>query len=348
LEHFWNDWGSAQSRLLLLVCGSATSWVVKELLRNRAGLHNRVTARIALEPFTLGECEALAGSLGLELERPQVLDAYLALGGVPFYFQLMRPAESVSQSLDRLLFSPTAPLAGEFEELYGSLFRSPEAHTAVLRALGSRLSGLTRQEIVAATKLPDGGGLTDVLANLEQCGFVRSYHDFTRPTNGAYIQLIDPFSLFHLRFLEDRTPGSGDWLSAADDAARRVWSGYAFELACLLHVPQIKARLGISGVTTAITGWRSRETSPGAQIDLILDRRDKTINLCEMKYAGDPYAIDASYAATLRHKKEVFRAETGTPKDLHTTLITPYGVQPGQNTDVVASQVTLDDLFRAV
>ena len=346
LEHFWNSWASAQPDILLVVCGSATSWLMKNLLKNRRGLHHRVTGRLVLQPFTLGECEEFCSELGLPLTRKRILDAYMIFGGVPFYLRLLRPDLSLEQNIDELCFRPGAPLADELSELYHSLFAHAENYLAVVAALTRRSKGLTREEIIAATGLPAGGGVTTVLNDLETCGFTRTYHDFTKPKQGAYHQLVDPFTIFALRYLTDRRPDGTVWLDGIDSPERQVWSGYAFERACLLHIDQIKAALGITGVSTHLTAWRSMTTDPGAQIDLIIDRRDQTINLCEMKYSGAPYVIDKAYAMALRTKRAAFQAETGTKKDLHVTMVTTFGVVQGKNDDAVTSQVTMDDLFR--
>ena len=346
LEHFWNGWAVAQPDILLVVCGSATSWVVKKLLRDRGGLHNRVTSRLLLEPFTLRECEEYVEALGLALRRKQILEAYMVFGGVPYYLRLLRPDRSLAQNIDALCFAPAAPLLTEFEQLMHSLFTHAERHIAVIEAIGARLKGLTQAEIVAASGVASGGTLTQILHDLESCGFLRAYHEFTTPRHDITYQLIDPFSLFHLRYLKDRTSAdTTGWLTGVDDPARRVWSGYAFELACLLHVDQIKAALGIAGVATSVAAWRS-SGDPGAQIDLVIDRRDMTINLCEMKYAGGVLVLDKRLADALERKRAVFLGETGTDKDVHLTLVTTFGVTRSKHAGVITSEVTMDDLFR--
>jgi hypothetical protein len=345
LEGFWNGWASARDDVMLVVCGSATSWLTHKLFRNRGGLHGRVTGRVHLQPFTLAECEQLCAQRRLGMSRKRVLDAYLVFGGVPHYFRQLRRGLSVEQNVDSLCFQPEGALRGEFEELYHSLFRKARRHVDVVTALAGRAGGLTREEVVAATGL-QGAGLTRVLDDLEQCGFIRSYRDYTRPKNGRYHQLVDPFSLFHLRYLRAPDSAGASWLAATDDPARRAWTGYAFELACLLHVPQIKAGLGVAGVLSQASAWRSRHSSPAAQIDLVIDRRDETINLCEMKYRNEPFSLSRDEATSLRLKEAAFRRETGTRKDTHVTLVTPFGVLPGVHDEVMTRQVTMDDLFR--
>jgi AAA+ ATPase superfamily predicted ATPase len=345
LEHFWNGWGASQRDLVLVVCGSATAWIVRKLLKNRAGLHNRVTGRISLGPFTLKECGDYFRELGLPYQPKQIADCYMVFGGVPFYLRQFTRGLSPIQNIDRLCFEPGAPLAGEFEELYRSLFRHPGRHITVVEALARKLTGLTRDEVVLATGLPSGGTLTETLRDLEQCGFIRSYRDFANLKKGLRYRIADPFTLFHFKHLANAPRGqSGYWSARSGSAARGAWSGFTFELVCLVHIDQIKRALGIAGVATTESQWRSR-ADPGAQIDLVIDRHDQTINLCEIKYAGQEFAITKSYAQTLARKARVFTAEAGTRKDPHTTLITTFGIKPNLHSHTADSQVTLADLF---
>jgi hypothetical protein len=346
LEHFWNGWAAAQPDVLLVVCGSSTSWIANKLLKNRRGLHNRVTGRIVLKPFTLAECAAYYRALNIRYQPEQIVEGYMVFGGIPFYLRQMAQGLSLVQNVDRLCFAENAPLAGEFEELFHSLFNKPGRHIDVVKALAAKLKGLTREEVVAATGLTGGGGLTRVLQDLEQAGFVQRYRDFTRAKKGFYYRLVDPFTLFHLRYIEPAAGGGPDyWASRADTARRSAWSGFTFELVCLLHVEQIKRALGIAGVATQVSSWRSRSADPGAQVDLLIDRRDRVINLCEIKFTQHPFAIDKRYAETLRRKVEAFAEETGTRRDLHLTLITSAGVKPNAYSHIVQSQVALADLF---
>ena len=346
LEHFWNGWGAAQSDLLLIVCGSATSWIVRKLLQNRHGLHNRVTGRILLAPFTLHECEEYFHEAGIRYERKQIVECSMIFGGVPFYLRQMVKGLSLAQNVDRLCFDVGAPLAGEFEELYHSLFRNPDRHIDVIRTLAKKMKGMTREEIVRDAKLDSGGTLTQTLRELEQCGFILKYRDFTLPKNGHYYRVVDPFSLFYLRFVEGAVQGSsGYWASQYGSAMRSAWSGFSYELVCLLHVDQIKRKLGIAGVNAQVSSWRSKTSDPGAQIDLVIDRRDQVINLCEIKFSQSEFVIDKKYAGILQNKVDAFVSETGTHKDIHLTLITTFGVKANSYSYLAQSQVTMGDLF---
>lgn len=350
LEHFWNGWASGRSDILLVACGSAASWIVDKLVDDYGGLHDRLTHRIRLLPFTLAECREFVRAKGLSLEDPQILQGYMAFGGVPYYWDFLRRGESVDRALDRLCFAENGELHGEFGRLYASLFRKPEPYLAVVRALAQRKAGLTKEDLVSATGLPDNGRLTDALRALESCGFVRRYGYPGKKVRDSLWQLVDPFTLFHLRFLEGRGPFSrGDWTAGIGTPPRTAWQGLAFEQVCLLHVPQIKAALGISGVSASVYACRvppGPDGEPGAQIDLVLDRADGIVDLCEMKHTGEAFAVTADYREKLLDKVAAFRRAFGGRKAVHVALVTSAGLRPNANADVVQAEIRLADLFR--
>jgi AAA+ ATPase superfamily predicted ATPase len=346
LEFFWNSWASAQKDVLLIVCGSATSWMTNKLLRNHAGLHNRVTQQIYLKPFTLAECEEYFQANNMELSRHQIVENYMIFGGIPYYLSLMQKQFSMAQNIDNLCFAEKGKLTNEFGNLYASLFRNFEKHVKIVEVLSKKVKGLTREEILKHTKLPDGGGLTQTLEELELCGFIRRYKAFGKKERHSLFQLSDFFTLFYFNFMLGNSFNDEHyWTNFIENARHRAWSGYAFEQVCLAHLPQIKRKLGISGVLTNTTSWRSRGTGKGAQIDLLIDRNDKVINLCEMKFVGEPFVIDKKYDENLRNKRAVFRQETKMRKAVHLTLITTYGVFHNAYWGNIQSEVTIDDLF---
>ena len=347
LEHFWNGWASAQDDIMLIVCGSAASWIAKKLFRNRGGLHNRITRRILLQPFTLAECRMFAEREGFPVDELNLLETYMTFGGIPYYLSLMNKNLSLAQNVSRLCFSPGGELREEFDNLYASLFRNAARHILVVEALGKTKSGLTREEIKQITKLPEGGSLTESLEELELSGFIRKYTPFAREKKGALYQLIDHFTLFHLAFIKGNPPDDPDhWMKKRETQVFRTWRGYAFEQVCLSHVGQIKKAIGISGVITHVESWRSERSDPGAQIDLLINRNDQVISLCEMKYSDAEFAITKKQAQDLRNKRNVFIEETGTRKAVHIALITPVGVKRNDYYDLVQSIVTTEDLFR--
>lgn len=333
LEHFWNAWASARRDILLIVCGSAASWIINQLINNKGGLHNRLTERIILQPFSLAETEAFLQNKGSQYNRYEVIQLYMAMGGIPFYLENIQINRSIPQNIDRLFFSASGLLATEYINLYRSLFSNYERHTAVVEALSLKAKGLTRKEIIYGTKLSDGGTTTKILEELEQSGFIRRYLPFGKGKGKRDVlyQLTDPFTLFYLTFVRDsKASGEGAWLSQMDSARWHAWSGYTFEYLCRYHIQNIKKALGISGVYTEISAWRSQKSEKGAQIDLIIDRKDRVINICEMKFSVDTYAITKTYAENLQHKLQTFRTETGTKKTLFLTIIAANGLKSNE------------------
>jgi AAA+ ATPase superfamily predicted ATPase len=346
LEHFWNDWASSRQDILLIVCGSATSWMINKLIKNHGGLHNRITKRIYLEPFTLGECEAYYKAAGIVMSRYQMIESYMILGGIPYYLSLMDKGLSLSQNIDKLIFSPNGILQEEFGNLYASLFKYSDNHIKVVEALSKKTKGLTREEIIRLSKIADGGGLTKTLEELEQCSFIRKYNAFEKKRKQLLYQLTDFYTLFYFNFVKgNKYNDENFWTNATDNPKRRAWSGYSFEQLCLSHVKQIKYKLGIAGVLTSASSWRSEESTPGAQIDLLLDRNDHVINICEMKFANAAFVIDKKYDENLRNKKDCFARETKTKKALHITMVTTYGIKKNEYSGNIQSEIVMDDLF---
>ena len=346
LEHFWNGWASGRDDIFLIVCGSATSWVVNKLLLDKGGFYGRITGRLLIKPFSLRECEAFYKDAGIVYSRYQMVESYMIFGGIPYYLSLMKKELGFSQNVDRLCFREGAALQGEYELLYRSLFRNPEGHIAVVEALANKKAGLSRDAVLKGSRLSDGGGFTRILRELEQSGFIRRYSSYGKKRREALYQLTDPFTLFYLRFVKGaETTTAPFWSAYTDDGGHRAWTGYAFEQVALAHIDQIKQKLQIGWVLTRQYVWRSAKSTPGVQIDLVIDRNDGVINLCEMKYCRDEYEIDAAYEKQLQRRVEVFRRETGTKSALHTTLVTTYGLVKNEHAAHVQSEVTMEDLF---
>ena len=342
-ERFWNGWASWQKNIMLIVCGSATSWITKKIFRNKGGLYNRITQQIALKPFTLAECGEYFSSRNIAMNTQDLIESYMIFGGIPYYLRMIEKRYSLALNVDKLCFEEAAPLRHEFDRLMDTLFTNPIKYLRVLEALHAKKKGLTREAIANIIDFGNGGNLTRILLELEECAFIRKYKPFGKGKNGALYHLTDPFTAFHLTFIR-KTYSENYWSSYTDNAGHRAWSGYAFEQVCLAHIKQIKAALGISGVHTDVSSWIGRNDSKGAQIDLVIDRGDRVINLCEIKFAKGPFEIDRAYDIVLREKIEVFRNETKTRKALHLTMITTYGVKPGKYASIVQSQINMDEL----
>jgi len=345
LEYFWNSWASSRPDILLIVCGSATSWITNKLLRNKGGLHNRVTRRMFIAPFTLKECEEYFAEKKMAYTQRDVAESYMAFGGIPFYLNMFEKGKSVAQNIDLLCFTENAPLKNEFDMLFSSLFKNPQLHGQIVNFLAKKKKGQLRENI-AKQAGNNGGGLTAALEELEQCGFIQSYCAYKKKSKDKIFQLTDPFVLFYYSFIkENQNAGSNYWLNMLGSAAYKTWAGLAFERVCLSHVKQIKSALGIAAVSTEIANWRSKNAETGAEIDLLIDRRDSVVNICEIKYSESEFTINKQYAQNLQNKKAAFSEETKNRKALHITMITTYGVKRNEYWGSVQSEVRMADLF---
>lgn len=347
LEHFWNSWASARADIILVVCGSAAGWMINKLINHKGGLHNRVTHRIRLEPFTLMECEEFLRYKHAIFDRYQITQLYMVMGGVPFYLEQINSGQSAAQNINRLCFEKDGMLRTEFDNLYKSLFDNAEKHIAVIEALSKKTKGMTRVELIEKAKLTTGGSTTRILGELEESGFIRRYASYGKKERNSLYQLTDFYSLFYLKFIKKSSVlDENSWINGIDSPEQRAWSGYAFEQVCLAHIKEIKQALGISGVQTTTSSWISNGLT-GAQIDLVIDRRDQVINICEMKFSINYFAIDKKYADELRRKIGIFKEETKTRKSVFLTMITTFGLTKNQySTSLVQNDLTVDILFR--
>jgi hypothetical protein len=345
LEHFWNSWGAGQPDLMLIVCGSATSWITKKLFKNRGGLHNRLTRRIELRPFTLAECEEFFKDREIGYDRLSITECYMVFGGIPYYLDLFEKGKSVAQNIDRLCFSPNAPLRHEFEEIYASLFQDAAKHMHIIRALAAKRK-LSRDELTDAAGCASGGRLSETLDDLEQSGFITRYYEYSGKTKNSLYRLSDFFSQFSHDHLQGRGRQNPHYWSENRDSGRmKAWLGYAFEQVCLTHSEQIKHALGILGVSSALSYWRygSRETN--MQIALVIDRKDRVIDLCEFKYGEKAFEIDKAYAELLLKRKAVFKERTRSSKTITLVFVAALGLKENKYSHIADIALSLDDLF---
>lgn len=358
LGHFWNDWASARNDIKLIVCGSATSWMINKLINNRGGLHNRVTHQIQLLPFTLKECQAYFEAYGFGYEKLEIAECYMVMGGIPFYFSFMKPELSVAQNINKLFFSEGAELKNEFSNLYKSLFKQSDDHIKIVEALASKTKGLTRQELLKSAKVTNNGNTTTILQELESCGFIRHYEPFTtkrkqsnvrnnRVSTNTLYQLIDFYTSFYFNIIQKNIYKDNQfWISCQNSPLHNAWSGYAFEMLCLTHSQQIKKALEIGGIQSMVCSWIGSTEEGNAQIDLLIDRADKTINLCEIKYSEDEYVITKDNEKEWIRKTRIFREATKTKKSIMFTLLTSCGIKANQYSGRIQKQVTVDELFQ--
>jgi uncharacterized protein len=349
LEFFWNSWASAQPNVLLIVCGSAASWMINQLIKNTGGLYNRVTERMKLEPFNLQETEAYFSSKNIILDRYQIIQLYMVMGGIPYYLDQVEAGKSAMQNIEDLCFRDDGKLRTEFSYIFSSLFKNGEKHELILRTLFEKGPALSRDGLLKNLDIPSGGNLSKVLLELEESGFITAFQSFGyKKANMAYC-ISDFYTLFYFRFIMDANKYEPNmWLNKIDDPAFRAWSGLAFEQVCFAHVPQIKQALGIAGVSSSAYSWQSKgdANKKGSQIDLLIDRRDQVINLFEIKYSINPITVTKDYDAVLRHKIQSFKDDTGTNKSIFLTMLTTHGLTNNEyKTSSIQNELTMNALF---
>lgn len=351
LEDFWNAWASRRTDILFIASGSATSWMVDNLIDNQGGLHDRIETRLYLLPFTLHDTETYLRNRHFTWDRYQIVQTYMTLGGIPYYLSLLKASESLVQNIDRLFFSPNGTLRTEFDELYNALFNQADGYINIVQALAKHREGLTRQQIIQTVKI-EGGVLTKMLRNLERSNFILGYQYFGHKTKDVIYRLVDFYTLFYYNFIaDDRSQDQQWWLHHFQSPLVDDWQGFSFEILSLLHLPQIKQALGISGMATEASAWRiaedKKKKQKGAQIDLIITRADRIINLCEMKFSSLPYHLTSKEEEHLRSRASIFQQATRTTYSLAHTYVTTFGVANLESHSILQSQVVMDDLFLA-
>ncbi|MEM9848182.1 MAG: ATP-binding protein [Bacteroidota bacterium] len=350
LSYFWNSWAVKQN-IIIVICGSAASWMIQKILRDTGGLHNRVTRRIRLRPFTLAETKAFLWNKGVRYGHYELLQLYMVMGGIPHYLKEVEKGQSVTQNINRICFSETGLLRDEFSSLYPALFKHADSHIAIIRALAEKGQGMKRSDLIKAAKINDSGRVSKVLVELEESGFITAYLSFGKKKKDKIYRLTDEYSVFYLRFIEPNLfESEGVWSSLSQTQTYKIWCGYAFENICLKHVPQIKKALGISGVYTRSNSFFSKgdETTPGVQIDLLIDRNDRIINLIEIKFHHEVFAISKTDAEQLSAKVRAFRSLTKTNKYIVMTMITALGLKLNSYRHAVDVALNGDILFEEI
>lgn len=343
LGYFWNSWASLQNNMLLIVCGSATSWMMKNIIDNHGGLHDRITHEMHLREFNLHETEEYLCEFGFPWDRIMIMQAYMTIGGIPYYLSLLDPSESLAQNIDRLFFKADGEMRREFHRLYKTLFASPEPYIAIVEALFSKKKGMTRDEIAKSIGTNANGRLTKMLQSLVDCDIVRFYNvkNKTVSTRNGLYQLLDFYSLFYLHFMKERSTNEHFWTQGLNTSKINTWMGLSFERICLTHIAQIKNALSINGIKSEYYSWRNEN----AQIDLVIERADRMINICETKYSEDPYLLEKDEYAKFKNRIALFKKQTGFTGGIVPTFITVSGLQRNSYSEHIVTQITLDDLF---
>lgn len=349
LENFWNGFAYLRKDVVLIICTSATSWMLSKVMHNKGGLYNRLTDQIHLEPFNLNECLDYVTKNKLSMNKEQILQFYMIFGGVPYYWSFLKKEYSLVLNIDNILFSKNAPLRDEYRYLYASIFKKPEIYIKIIEALANKKIGLTREEIIKETDIANTGDLSKKLEELEVCGFIRKYTAFGNKKKNAIYQLVDAYTLFYYHFLKRYPSDEHFWSNQINTPKINSWTGHAFERLCFEHINQIKKKLGISGVLTEVYSWKTNADLDngivGSQIDMLIVRKDQVINLCEIKYSNSQYIINSDTDLKIKNKINDFILSSKTKYAIMPTLITTYGLVENSYSSNISQVVTMDDLF---
>lgn len=340
-ENFWNDYCTTRNDLVVVVCGSAASYMVKKIIGNSKGLSKRITQTIQLKPFTLSETRAFFRFKGIPMDEYELLKIYMTLGGIAEYLEHVKPGESAVVTIERLCFQEGAYLENEYDQVFQSLFEDHSYHQKIMDVLSNkRKEGVTREELLTSLNLSSGGRFSDSLEELIQSGFVLRYKAYKDNTKSTFYRIYDEFCLFHLQFI---VPFKGSkWTQLFQKQEYKTWCGYAFETICLKHAEQVKKALKCDQIQSKNYSWRNTK----AQVDLVIDRDDDVVNLCEIKFYNSEFSLDADYLAKLRNKETQFREATKTRKGIYTVMLTTWGLQKNQySTAIVSSDLTMHCLF---
>ncbi len=324
LAHLWNDYLSQEKHFVLVVCGSATSWITQKIINDKGGFHNRVNIPIHLQPFTLAETKQFLKSKNIQFTTTGIAEIYMTFGGLPYYLEQLTKGESPTKAIERLCFEETGILKYEYNNLYKALFENWENHEAIVAVLALSHKGLTREEIIQKAKISAGGNFTRTINDLVVTGFVVEYTPFGKKKRGSIYKLIDEFSVFYHRFMKgNEKKDASIWQTIAASQRYKIWKGYAFETLCLKHINEIKKALGIQNVYTETSSFSriGAEENNGFQIDLIIDRKDATINLCECKFYESNFEISKKYAQEIKLRKVGFIETSKTKKMILNTFI---------------------------
>ena len=357
LDYYWNRFWVNNSRLKLIICGSASSWILKNIINNKGGLYNRVTQIIELKPFTLTETKVFLEAYGVNLSNSHILNLYMVFGGIPYYLSMIKKGLSAEQNIDQLCFRSRGRLFEEFDKLFSSLFNKTEVYIRIIKLLAEHRYGLGQRDVLKQCNISEGGRAAQWLKELEQAGFITSFIPYKHQERGIYYKITDEFTLFYLHWIEpnrstiQRKENLTDyWQSQTSSPQWMSWAGYAFEAVCYKHVSTIRKALDIA-VGADVGTWRYspwlKSEDKGAQIDLLFDRKDNSVTICEIKYSKEPFVIDKQYAAKLINKVDVYKKHTGTQKQAFIAMISANGLKPTMySEELISNIVTLDDLFK--
>jgi AAA+ ATPase superfamily predicted ATPase len=342
LERFWNTFASKRDDIILIVCASATSWMFEHILNNYGGLYNRVTRRIHLKPFDLVEAKQYCDFIGLNLSNQDIIDAYMIFGGIPYYFYNLQKGYSINQNINALFFKSNSSLKNEYEILFSSLFRLPGNYIKIMDLLSQKNRGLTREELAKQLNVSNGGELTKRLEELDACSFISKYPFYGKKIKGSLYKATDNFVVFYNKMIKSNVQYSEDfWIKEFRSPMVNTFRGYAFERVCLLHTNKIKELLKISAMNTREYYFRNE----GCQIDLIIDRPDKCINICEIKYSDGDYELSKDEFQKIENRVDNFKKENVSKRSYLRTLITNMGFKNSDLNNRIDNKIVLEDIF---
>ena len=346
-SNFWNNFCCFNKNIVLVVCGSASSWILDKVIHGQGGLYDRVTRQIRLSPFTLNECEQFFNSIGITYSKYEIVESYIAVGGIPYYLGYFNRGLSVAQNIDSLFFNKNAKLEDEYIELFSSQFTNPDKYRKVVEVLKDNKYGLTKKELLEKTGLTNNGDFYDMLKALEKGAFISSFIPFNETISKKRYKLIDPFCLFYLKNVKGNENKNNYWQRTIDSQSQVTSMGLAFENVCFNHIEKIKEKLGITGMETEEYQWlfEGDDNRDGAQIDILIERRDNVVNLCEVKFYSDLYATNKKTHLDLMNKREALRNHISKKASISNVLITTFGLKQGEYSSDYPNVITLDDLF---
>ncbi len=348
LAHFWNDYLSKQNHFILIICGSASSWLVKQVTNDKGGLHNRITSVIKLEPFSLLETSLFLASKNIQFAVQDVAKIYMAMGGIPYYLDDIQKGESATQAIERMCFEPGGKLNIEYDNLYKALFKNAHIHERIVTTISSAQKGMLRSEIILKSKVQDGGPFNRAMQELLDCGFIITVNQYGQKKRDEVYKLHDEYTAFYHRFIKtNKKFTKGMWLQLAATQSYKSWLGHAYELLVFRHLPQVKQKLGIAGIYSEVSAhYYNMGKQGGLQIDLLIDRKDNTINYCEMKYYEDNFAFTKTFSDSIKEKMIQFKNVSKTRKQIFLTMITNYAIKENEySLELMQNNIVLDDLF---
>ena len=348
LEAFWNGWGCHRDNFMLVVCGSATSWITDNLINNHGGLYGRITCQLKLSPFTLNECEQFFHSKGIRMSRYDIVQSYMIFGGIPYYLSYFERGRSLAQNVDNLFFKKNSVLSDEFDRLFSSVFSRPDEMKQIVKVLGNKRLGYAQEELAKAAGMTWGGTFSAMLKALVASDFIEPYIPFGKGKREKYYKLIDHFCLFYMKFVQGQKDIDPEfWMHNVTSQAVSSWRGFAFEEVCFSHISKIKKALDILGVSSTESAWsvKGDDDTEGAQIDLLINRKDNVVNLCEMKFYNEKFTVNKAYYSKVVHRQNLLAERIPRKSVIHNVLVTTEGLAYNEYSGVFQKVVTIDDLF---